>query len=363
MVGPRISISLAGSRIALGVVDLVLAALVLIGVLHERLRSDGNLIWIIPVGIGLVILCFAVNFLSERLRGRIARSGPPALPTVVTLPVAYGPTVAEASSETVSARGGAAGMGVDLAIGLVAVAVFLLVDGTGQRLADLVAVAAIAIGGSAGIRFLAAPSLNGGRVIRWMLEFTLDDDESAIRVVRMTGYGVAFTLFTGGILLLASEGEGGFWGIGLATAGIDIGVLATIATRQTFWLQTAGERTLSGLLEAPHAMVSVGSSLDEMISVLSVDGPSAVAVVRDQAGNPAGIMQFRQMRAGVGKGGSGLTIGDVMIPVDQLPLVPGETTLLDAAQLLISSGAPALRYENSHGKMVIATARDLGLPR
>lgn len=363
MVGPRISFHLAGLRIALGAIDLVLAALVLIGVLHERLQPNGNRIWIIPAGAALVVLCFAINVLSERLRGRIAQSGPPALPTVVTLPVAYGPTVTEARSEIASARGGVAGMGIDLAIGLVAVAVFLLVDGGGRGLADLAAVAAIAIGGSAGIRFLAAPSLNGGRLLRWMLEFTLDDDESAVRVVRMTGYGVAFTLFTAGILLLAAEGEGGFWGIGLAAAGLDIGVLATIATRQTFWLQTAGERRLGDLLEAPHAMVSAGSPLDEMISVLSVDGPSAVAVVRDPAGNPAGIMQFRQMRAGVGRGGSDLTIGDVMIPIDRLPLLSHDTTLLDAAEHLLATDAPAIRYENQRGKMVIATARDIGLPR
>jgi hypothetical protein len=363
MVGPRISFSLAGTRIAFGVIDLVLAAMVLVGVLHERLRPTGNLIWIVPVGILLLLFCLGVNLLTERLRARITRAGAPALTTIVTLPVAYDPTVAEARSAARSARGGAAGMGIDLAIGLIAVAVFLLVDGTGQRLFDLVAVAAIAIGGSAGIRFLAAPSLNGGRVLRWMFEFTFDDDESAIRAVRYCGYGVACTLFTAGILLLASEGEGGFWGVGLGAVAIDIGVLATIATRHTFWLQSAEQRTLGDLLEAPHAMVSATSSLDEMISVLSVDGPSAVAVVRDAAGNPSGIMQFRQMRAGVGKGAGNLTIGDVMIPIDALPLVPRETSLLEAAQLLLTSSAPALRYENARGKMVIATQRDLGLPK
>lgn len=341
----------------------MLAATVLIGVLHERLRPPVNLVLIAPIGIALVAVCLSINVLSERLRARVNRCGSPALPTVVTLPAAYGPTVAEARSNVLTARGGAAGMGIDLAIGLIAVAVFLLVHGTGQRLADLAAVAAIAIGGSAGIRFLAAPSLNGGRVLRWMLEYTFDDEESAIRAVRMTGYGVAFTLFTSGVLLLGAEGEGGFWGVGLAAAGIDVGVLATVATRQTFWLQTAGERTLGDLLEAPHAMVSASSPLDEMISVLSVDGPSAVAVVRDVVGNPAGIMQFRQMRAGVGKGGNSLTIGDVMVPIGQLPQATQETTLLEAAQLLLESGAPALRYENANGKMVVATMRDLGLPR
>ena len=363
MVGPRISFFLAGNRIAFGVIDLVLATMVLVGVLHERLRPNGNLIWIVPVGILLLLLCLGVNLLTERLRARITRAGAPALTTIVTLPVAYDPTVAEARSAARSARGGAAGMGIDLAIGLIAVAVLLLVDGTGQQLFDLVAVAAIAIGGSAGIRFLAAPSLNGGRVLRWMFEFTFDDDENAIRAVRYCGYGVACTLFTAGILLLASEGEGGFWGVGLGAVGIDIGVLATIATRHTFWLQSAEQRTLGDLLEAPHAMVSATSPLDEMISVLSVDGPSAVAVVRDAAGNPSGIMQFRQMRAGVGKAAGSLTIGDVMIPIDALPLVPKETSLLKAAQLLLTSNAPALRYENARGKMVVATARDIGLPK
>lgn len=363
MVGPRISFHLAGARIALGAIDLALAALVIIGVLHERLGPPVHLILIVPIAIALVGVWLFINFLSERLRTLIARSGEPELPTIVTLPVAYGPTLAEARSNDMSARGGLAGMGIDLAIGLIAIAVWLLVDGAGQRAGDLAAVAAIAIGGSAGIRFLAAPSLNGGRILRWMLEFTFDDEESSVRAVRMTGYGVAFTLFTAGILLLATEGEGGFWGVGLAAAGIDIGVLATIATRQTFWLQTAEKRTLGDLLESPHAMVSATSSLDEMISVLSVDGPSAVAVVRDPAGNPTGIMQFRQMRAGVGRGGNGLTIGDVMIPIAELPLASHETSLLDAAHLLLDSGAPALRYQNALGKMVVATPRDIGLPK
>lgn len=363
MVGPRISVTLAGNRMTFGVIDLVLGALVLIGVLHERLRSNSSLLWIAPVGIVLAGCCLVVNFLSDRLRARLARDDAPALPIVVTLPVAYGPTLAEARSNVQAVRAGVAGMGIDLAIGLIAVAVLLLVDGAQQRLPNLAAVAAIAIGGSAGIRFLTAPSLNGGRVLRWMLEFTFDDDESAIRAVRMTGYGVAFTMFAAGVLLLAAEGEGGFWGIGLAAAGIDVGVLATLATRQTFWLQSAAERTLGDLLEAPHAMVSAGSPLGEMVSVLSVDGPSAIAVVRDPAGNASGIMQFRQMRSGAGRNGNRLTIGDVMIPIDTLPLAERGTSLLDAAHLLLLSGAPALRYENTHGHMVIATSRDLGLPK
>lgn len=363
MVGPRISFHVAGIRIALGAIDLVLAALVLIGVLRERMEPPLHLILAVPAGIVLVALCFLVNLLSERLRLRINRSGTPALPTVVTLPTANGPTVSESKSTNLAARGGAAGMGIDLAIGLVAVAVYLLFDGSERRLGDLAVVAAIAIGGSAGIRFLAAPSLNGGRVVRWMFEYTFDDDESAIRITRMIGYGVAVALFTAGVLLLSSEGEGGFWGIGMAAAGIDVAVLASLATRQTFWLQTADERTLEDLLEAPHAMVSVNSPLDEMIAVLSVDGPGAIAVVRDAVGNPAGIMQFQQMRAGVGKRSPGLTIGDVMIPISDLPQVTRETSLLSAAHLLLESGRPAVRFENARGKTVIATARDMGLPR
>ena len=206
MVGPRISVHVFGTRVAFGAIDLVLAALVLIGVLRERMDPSPNLILAAPAGLALVIVCLLVNLLSERLRLRINRSGAPALPTIVALPVANGPTVAEAKSSTLAARGGAAGMGIDLAIGLIAVAVFLLVDGDGRTLGDLAAVAAIAIGGSAGIRFLAAPSLNGGRVMRWMMEFTFDDEESAVRITRMVGYGVSVVLFTAGILLLASEG-------------------------------------------------------------------------------------------------------------------------------------------------------------
>lgn len=363
MVGPRVTFSIAGMRVAVGAVDLVLALLVLIGVLHERFPALAPRALIVPIGLGLVVLWFSINMVSERVRARIARSGPPALPTIVTLPVTHAPTVAEAQSTMQAARGGVAGLGVDLAIGLVAIAVFLLVDGTSPRLGELISVAAIAIGGSAAIRILAAPSLNGGRLLRWMFEFTFDDEENAIRALRMMGYGVAFILFTFGILLLTTDGEGGFWGVGLAAAGIDIGVLATVATRQTLWLRTATERTLGDLLEAPHALLSAASPLEEMLSVLSVDGPGAVAVVRDAGGQPAGIMQFRQMRAGLGKGKHDLTIGEVMLPIESLPLVSRRTSLLDAAHVLLASGAPALRFENVHGKTVIATARDLGLPR
>lgn len=362
MVGPRITLSIAGSRIVVGTIDLLLASLVLTGVLHERFGVAASLVSIGPLAFLLAALWLSINLLSERLRARIARSGPPVLSTLVTIPVAYSPTVAEAHSTVQAARGGVAGMGIDLAIGLVAVCGYLLVDGTGQRIGDLLAVAAIAIGGSAGIRLLAAPSLSGGRILRWMLEFTFDDEESAIRGTRLIGYGVALLLFTSGIFLLAAKGEGGFWGIGLAAAGIDIGVLATVASRQVLWLQTATERTLGDLLEAPHALVSRNSPLDEMLSVLSVDGPSAIAIVRDPDGTLAGIMQFRQLRSGIGRGGDELTIGDVMIPIDALPLVSRQTTLLDAAQCLTESGAPAIRFENTRHRMVIATARDLGLP-
>ncbi len=361
MVGPRFTFCIAGSRVAVGAIDVVLASLVLTGVLHERFRSVLPLLLTLPIALALAFLWFAINLAGERLRARLARSGAAALPAIVSIPVAHAPVVAEARSSRQAARGGLAGMGIDLGIGLIAVGSYLLLDQTGPGITDLAAVAAIAIGGSAGIRFLAAPSLNGGRILRWMFEFTLDDEESAIRAVRAIGYGVACLLFATGLLLLTAEGEGGFWGIGLAAAGIDIGVLAAIVPRQTFWLQTATERTLGDLLENPHAMVSAGSPLDEMLAVLSVDGPGAIAVVRDQDGQPAGIMQLRQMRAGIGAGGAALTIGEVMIPVDALPLLDRQTTLLDAAQRLLASDAPALRFVNARGRTVIATTRDLGL--
>ena len=105
------------------------------------------------------------------------------------------------------------------------------------------------------------------------------------------------------------------------------------------------------------------SPLDEMIAVLSVDGPSAIAVVRDANGVLAGIMQFQQMRAGVGKRSSDLTIGDIMLPIANLPEVTHETTLLEAARVLLESGRPAVRFENARGKTAIATGRDMGMPR
>jgi hypothetical protein len=363
MVGPRISFHFFGTRVAVGAIDVVLAALILFGVLRERVEPPLAPLFIALGGIALVALCFAVSLLSEHLRLRLSRSGPPALPFTISIPTAYGPTVAEARASVRAARGGLTGMGIDLTIGLIAAAVYLLVQSSDRRMYDVAAVAAIAIGGSAGLRFLAAPSLNGGRVMRWMLGFTLDDDEDALRGTRLIGYGVAVVLFVTGITLLASEGEAGFWGVAIAAAGIDLGVLATLATRQTFWLRTAEERTVGGLLEAPHAVVSAGSPLDEMVSVLTVDGPAAIAVVRDANGNSVGIMQFQQMRAGVGHRKDGLTIGDVMIPISELPEVSRESTLLEAAVVLLESGGPAVRFENERGKTTIATARDIGLPR
>jgi hypothetical protein len=363
MVGPRITFHLFGTRVAIGAIDAGLAALILFGVLRERVDPPVAPLLVALGGISLVALCFAVCLLSERLRLRLARTGPSVLPLTISIPTAYGPNVAEARSNAWAARAGVTGMGIDLAIGLIAVAIYLLVQSSERRLGDLAAVAAIAVGGSAGARFLAAPSLNGGRVMRWMLGFTLDDDEDALRCGRLIGYGVAVVLFVTGILLLASEGEAGFWGVAISAVGIDLAVLSTLATRQTFWLQTAGERAVGDLLEAPHAVVSVDSPLDEMVAVLTVDGPGAIAIVRDANGNAVGIMQFQQMRAGVGHRRDSLTIGDVMIPISELPEVGRSSTLLETAGVLLESGRPAVRFQNERGKTKIATARDIGLPR
>ena len=363
MVGPRISFHLLGTRVAIGAIDVLLSALIVFGVLRERLSPPAAPLAITLAGILLVALCFFVSLLSERLRLRLARSGPTVLPYMIAIPTAYGPNLAEARSEVRAARAGVTGMGIDLAIGLIAVAVYLLVESSDRRLSDLVAVAAIAVGGSAGLRFLAVPSLNGGRVMRWMLGFTLDDDDDALRASRLIGYGVAVVLFVTGIVLLASEGQVGFWGVGIAAVGIDLAVLSTLVTRQTVWLKTAEERTMASLLEAPHAVVSAASPLDEMVAVLTVDGPSAIAIVRDTAGSTVGIMQFQQMRAGLRHRKDGLTIGDVMVPITALPEVRGDSTLLEAAGVLLTSGSPAVRFENDRGRTVIATARDIGLPR
>jgi hypothetical protein len=110
-------------------------------------------------------------------------------------------------------------------------------------------------------------------------------------------------------------------------------------------------------------VVSATSPLEEMVAVLTVDGPAAIAVVRDAMGNSVGIMQFQQMRAGVGHRKDGLTIEDVMIPITELPEVGRDSTLLDAAVILMDSGRPAVRFVNERGKTVIATARDIGVPR
>ncbi|TXG80818.1 MAG: CBS domain-containing protein [Thermomicrobiales bacterium] len=363
MVGPRISYQLLGVRFTIGAIDIVLAVLILFGVLRERIEPPANPALIAAAGVILGVLVFTVSALSERLRMRLARIGPAALPMILSAQSACGPNVAEARSSVRAARAGLAGMGIDLAIGLIAIAVYLLVEASDRRIGDIAAVGAIAIGGSAGLRFLAAPSLNGGRVARWMLSFTLDDDEDALRGTRVLGYIVAGVLFITGIILLAAEGEAGFWGVAIAAVGIDLGVLSSLATRQTYWLQTAGERTVGQLLEAPHAVVSAANPLDEMVAVLTVDGPSALAVVRDEIGNVVGIMQFQQMRAGVGHFNSKLTIGDVMIPITELPRIEADASLLEAARVLLESGSPAVRFENTHGKTVIATARDIGLPR
>jgi len=363
MVGPRISYQLAGMRFTIGAIDIVLAVLIFFGVLRERIEPSSNPALIAGTGVALVVLVFGVSVLSERLRLRLSRVGPAALPMVISVPTACGPTVVEAKSSVRAARAGLMGMGIDLAIGLIAVAVYLLVEASDRRISDLAAVAAIAIGGSAGLRFLAAPSLNGGRVMRWMLGFTLDDDEDALRGTRFFGYVVAVMLFITGIVLLTAEGEAGFWGVAIAAIGIDLGVLSALATRQTFWLQTAGERSVGQLLEAPHAVVSASSPLDEMVAVLAVDGPSAVAIVRDGNGSAVGIMQFQQMRAGVGHRNEGLTIGDVMIPLSALPEVSRDASLLDVTGVLLETGSPAVRFENIHGRTAIATARDIGLPR
>lgn len=363
MVGPRISVSIFGIRTVIGSVDAILAALILFGVLRERVDPPVTPILIAAGGLALVGLCFAVSLASERLRMRLGRVGPSALPVTISIPTAYGPTLTEARSSVRAARAGLAGMAIDAAIGLIAVSIFLLVHSSDKRLSDLATVAAIAIGGSAGLRFLAAPALNGGRVMRWMLGYTLDDDEDAVRGTRLLGYAIAVVLFITGIVLLASEGEAGFWGVALAAVGIDVGVLSALATRQTDWLKSAGDRTIGQLLDSPHATVTATSPLDEMVSVLTIDGPGAIAVVRDRNGNAVGIMQFQQMRAGVGHRKDGLTIGDVMIPLTELPEADADTTLLEAAERLMASRRPALRFESAPGKTRIVTARDIGLPR
>lgn len=362
MVGPRITLRFSDSRFSLGIVDLILATLVISGVLHERLDPRPSLAVIVPIGVLLLALALSVNLVSERLRLRISKTGPAALDTLVSLPCAVAPTLTESRSVGRAARSGLAGMGIDLAIGLGAVGVFLLLEGTSRPIGDLGIVAAVAVGGSAAIRFLTAPSCNAGRIVRWMMEFTFDDDETALRITRTIGYLTALLLFCFGVVLVTSEGEAGFWGIGLAAAGIDVGVLASLVTRQSLWLRTADDRVLGDLLEVPHAVVSATSPVDEMVSVLSVDGPHAIAVVRDAAGRSVGIMRFQQLRTALGQRGHTVTIGEVMVPIDKLPEVAEQTTVLAAAQLLIASGRPALRYRNQHGKTVIVTARDLGVP-
>jgi hypothetical protein len=362
MIGPRLSLQLLGFRFTIAVLDIALCSVVFAGALYERFPRTDHAAIAASFGIVLAGFFFLIALGIERLRLRWSSCGTPAGRTLVGIAGATTTTLKEAKSPDRAARAGLAGMAIDLTVGLLCALAYLQFNGRHGRVDDVLVAAAIGIGGSAVLRFLTAPSLNGGRLFRWFLELTLDDDEAAIRGTGFQGIAVASLLFAVSIATLAAEGEVAYWGLGLATAAIDIAALSPFTVRRLRWLQTADERRLRELTDTPHPLVSADSPVSELISVFSIDGPKTVAVVQNRDGYHVGIVQFRQLRGAIGAGKQLPPISSIMTPLANLARLSPETTLLDASTFLDHDRRPAVVFESAPGRLTVVTTNDLGWP-
>lgn len=172
--------------------------------------------------------------------------------------------------------------------------------------------------------------LDGGRVLRAWLWHRYGDPDRATAVASVAGQTVGGLVAAGGVLELVTGDAGGFW---LIAVGYVIALGATAEGRQAR-ARTVGDRLVAGDLMRPatksgSALMPVAQFLTEVLPHV----PQLVFPVVGPDGRTTGVVSLAQLAAVPMELRSSTLLGEVQIPLQEIPVVDPRTPLAEMPHL------------------------------
>lgn len=166
--------------------------------------------------------------------------------------------------------------------------------------------------------------LDGGRVLRAWLWHRYGDPDRATAVASVVGQTVGGLVAAVGLLQLVTGDAGGFW---LVAVGYVIAVAATAEGRQAR-ARTAGDRLVAGDLMRPatrsgSALMPVAQFLVEVLPHV----PQLVFPVTGPDGRTTGLVSMARLAAVPMELRSTTLLGEVQIPLEEVPVVDPRTPI------------------------------------
>ncbi len=172
---------------------------------------------------------------------------------------------------------------------------------------------------------LPALPLDGGRVLRSALWRARGDFAWATRIAAGAGRGFGFLLIGLGVFMLIVQGQ--FSGVWLGFLGWFLLTAAEAELRHSSTAQALGGlRVRDVMVREPVTAVSTQTIGDFLDTILWPNRYSTYPVVRD--GRPVGLLPFACVAQTARRDWDARTVGDCMIPLDDVPQVRSDADLV-----------------------------------
>jgi Zn-dependent protease len=179
---------------------------------------------------------------------------------------------------------------------------------------------------------LPAMPLDGGRVLRSALWARSGNLASATHRATRIGAGLAALMIGAGLVTVLYGGLGGLW---LALIGWFVLEAAGAEERDVVIHDALGGATVASLMTVDPLTIAVGESLDEMAAQLrGTPGHTAYPVV-NAASEVVGLMPLQALTAVPQEHWVTQTVGDRMMPADDVIRVSPSTPAGDALDLML----------------------------
>jgi CBS domain-containing protein len=213
-------------------------------------------------------------------------------------------------------------------------------------------------GGGLLIRGCPIQGFPGGDLANRYLPLLAEDEESAATVARVISVLSSGVIALTGLLILASPGKWGTWGLAVFIAGIDGVLLTQWHARRSRWMTSASQRGLDSIVHSRLPTISQTAPISELFSIFAIEGNRATVVVLDASGKPEGVIHLRQLRTAAQAARSSEP-REVMVSLSDLPRLPASTSVLNAALFLERHRLPALVAEGTDGGVRVLSLDEL----
>jgi hypothetical protein len=358
MLGPAVTIKRPGAWVRLLVLDLALIGVAGGGTFASVTAGDPAWWESIAAGVGVTLGFFAVVYVIELSRLRIARETRP--PGGISLSIfgGIGVTRSEAVDPGKRLKIGALGSLLDVVLLGAAFGLGWFLRGNDSRATTLLLVLAAAVGSCMVGRMLPILGLDGGRVLSGFAEL-LDSSDDGSQIGKALSYVTAVILVIGGVALILEASVIAYWGISVTIAGLHGMSLSSWYERRCDWIARAIKTPAAEIDTSAYPSIAETAPAIELLEIFAIEGAGTLVVVVDGRGFPVGVVQGEWAGRYLRRAQPEQLVQEVMTPLADLPhLCEGESAA-EALHFIEQSSASLAVVRDYRGRAKILSERDL----